>query len=261
MNYIIPITDLTKSQVQAIKTINAEIIEANVRLGVLMGLPKTPTGRYTKQVASYIEDAESVIKNLKEKRSHIKDTMCDGINEYLEVAIKFKSNEMLSANNKFCEAFKESMNDEEGKPISVGKSETKEWFVYGSRDWNGRLEFQLNASGRKTSFGDFSVKPSRDYSYRNRAENITTDEWIASFGFKFTDLGLEFSTTKLDSYGLFTNQVDNLIGSDIDFLVKALGEMNELAIHLGKYSDLQSLSSLSRTYIWVEKVFDIALTK
>ena len=257
MNYIIPLSDLNKSQVQAIKSINAEITEAKVRLGVLKGLPKTPTGRYTKQVASYIEDAESVIKNLWEKRSDLKGELCDSIHEYIEKTVKFKSNEMLSAENKFCQAFKESMNDEHGKNISVGKSETKEWFVHGSRDWNGRLEFQLNSSARRSSWGDFSVKPSRDNSYRSRDEKVTTAEWIASFGFKFTDLGLEFSTSKMDSYGLFTTQVDNLIGSDIDFLVKALGEMNELAMHLGKHSDLQSLYALSHTYIWVEKVFDI----
>jgi hypothetical protein len=256
MKYIIPYTDLNKSQVQNIKCLNALISQEAEGIEVLKNAPKTPTGRWTKATQKDIDCRQAVVNNLREQREVFLKALKEDIYNWFEATMVKRTDELLSEDSHhFSRVLSKALKSNMPEPVM--NSETIGWHLQVSSADNGYISISLNTSSQRMSWGDFSIKRST----RERGENkYNVKDWIEKFEFEFTSAGLEFDAYTIDSsYSLYTTQVDNLKSGDVNALITLLGELKRVQDYLNTNSDLATLDLLANTYLWVEKVFDLEI--
>lgn len=256
MNYSIPITESNKSQIENIKRLN-DLIKAK-RLSVRANeeLPKTPTGRTTKSVRDHIKNLTDSLDMLVEQRIDLLNALRQDIHDHIIDISKARAIALIPNDSKFLIAVSDSIDSDGIKRPLVAKSENKEFFVKAIIEYNGSLRVSVDDVERSGMFGHFELRLSNEKDY---LRHYDINNFIESYKFQFTDYGLEFTTSVSDKYGLYTYQVNDLNVSDVDMLIKILGELNTLQIHLNKNSDLHCLAMLTRVYSYVEKVFDLEI--
>jgi hypothetical protein len=207
-------------------------------------------------VRDYINNLSAGLDGLKEQRTDLVNALKQDIHDHIIALSKARAIALIPNDSKFLMAVSDSIESDGIKRPSVAKSETKEFFVRSLIEYDGSLKVSVDDVERSGMFGYFELRPSNDRGY---GRHYDIKKFIESYKFQFTEYGLEFTTSVTDEYGLYTHQVNDLKSSDVEMLLKLLGELNTLQIHLNRNSDLPCLAMLTRVYSFVERVFDLEI--